>query len=424
MDDVDALKHPRSAALEALIERGFIEQVSDATAIDQALHAGRVTFYIGFDPTAASLHAGNLVCIMAMRILQRHGHRPVVLLGSGTARVGDPSGRSETRRMLDVDTIDAQVASIGRQFARFLQIGSGAPNDAIVVDNYDWLAPLRYIEFLRDIGVHFTVNRMIATKTYRERLDNEQPLSFLEFNYQLFQAYDFLHLYREHGCTMQLGGSDQWGNMVAGVELIRRIGGAEHGPAHCLTFPLLTTADGRKMGKSQRGAVWLGADQLSPFDYFQYWISCDDADVRKLLLIFTDLPVAEVDALCQVEGAELREVKQRLAFEATSMAHGREAAEQAQRAAAQAFGGGDDWSAVPAVQVGLEPIKLVDLVTHDAVKAFPSKRQARQRIESGAVRIDGEPRTDPNEELDPSRFPAEGLRLQSGKRCRYRITGG
>ncbi len=424
MDDVEALKHPRSDALAALVERGFVEQVSDAAAIDKALAEGMVTFYIGFDPTAPSLHAGNLVCIMAMRILQQHGHRPVVLLGSGTARVGDPSGRNETRKMLDEQTINAQVRSIGSQFRRFLHMDTGAENDAVVVDNHDWLGPLHYIEFLREVGVHFTVNRMIATKTYRERLDNEQPLSFLEFNYQLFQAYDFLHLYRDQGCTMQLGGSDQWGNMIAGVELIRRIGGGAHGPAHSLTFPLLTTADGRKMGKSERGAVWLGAEQLSPFDYFQYWVKCDDADVRKLLLTFTDLPVAEIDELCKVEGAQLRDVKRRLAFEATRMAHGDDAAERARTAAAQAFGGGDDWSAVPAVKVGREPIKLVDLVTHPSVKAFPSKRQARQRIESGAVRIDGEPRTTPNEDLNPADFPDEGLRLQAGKRCRFRIQSG
>ena len=424
MDDATTLEHPRSAALAALCERGLVEQVSDAAAIDQALQGGPVTFYIGFDPTATSLHAGNLVCIMAMRILQQHGHRPVVLLGGGTARVGDPSGRSETRRLLDEQTIDAQVASIGRQLAHFLPMDRGEPNDAIVVDNQQWLAPLHYIEFLRDVGVHFTVNRMIATKTYRERLDHEQPLSFLEFNYQLFQAYDFLHLYREHGCTLQMGGSDQWGNMVAGVELIRRIGGGEHGPAHCLTFPLLTTADGRKMGKSERGAVWLDPEQTSPFEYFQYWVSCDDADVRKLLLIFTDLPVAEIDALCRAEGAQLRAVKQRLAFEATRLAHGHEAAQQAQQASVQAFGGGDDWSAVPAAHVGTEPIKLVDLVTHDAVKAFPSKRQARQRIESGAVKLDGEVRSDPNEELRPASFPAEGLRLQAGRRCRFRLLPG
>lgn len=424
MDDIEALKHPRSDALAALVERGFVEQTSDAAAIDKALAEGMVTFYIGFDPTAPSLHVGNLVCIMAMRILQQHGHRPVVLLGSGTARVGDPSGRSETRKMLDEATIEAQVRSIGTQFGQFLHMDTGADNDAVVVDNHSWLGPLHYIEFLRDIGVHFTINRMIATKTYRERLDNEQPLSFLEFNYQLFQAYDFLHLYRTQGCTMQLGGSDQWGNMVAGVELIRRIGGGQHGPAQCLTFPLLTTADNRKMGKSERGAVWLGAEQLSPFDYYQYWISCDDSDVRKLLLIFTDLPREEIDQLCQRQGAELREVKTRLAFEATRMAHGEQAATQAQQAAAQAFGGGDDWSAVPAVHVGHSPIKLVDLVTHEAVKAFPSKRQARQRIESGAVKLDGQPRTDPGQELRPDEFPAEGLRLQAGKRCRFRILRG
>ncbi|MCH9681585.1 MAG: tyrosine--tRNA ligase [Deltaproteobacteria bacterium] len=424
MDDVEALKHPRSRALQALVERGFVEQVSDAAAIDTALAEGMVTFYIGFDPTAASLHVGNLVCIMAMRILQQHGHRPVVLLGGGTARIGDPSGRNETRKILDDDTVSAQVASIGEHFGHFLHMNTGAPNDAIVVDNHDWLSPLHYIEFLRDIGVHFTVNRMISTKTYRERLDNEQPLSFLEFNYQLFQAYDFLHLYREHGVTVQLGGSDQWGNMVAGVELIRRIGGANQGPAHCLTFPLLTTADGRKMGKSERGAVWLSAKHLSAFDYYQYWVSCDDADVRKLLLTYTDLPADEIDGLCKAEGAQLRDVKRRLAFEATRMAHGEDAAQQAERAAKQAFGGGDDWSAVPAVSIDAAPIKLVDLVTHEAVKAFPSKRQARQRIESGAVKVDGQPRTDPNEELAGDDFPAQGLRLQAGKRCRFRVMVG
>lgn len=424
MDDVQALEHPRSEALAALVERGFVEQMSDVAAIDQALAEGMVTFYIGFDPTAPSLHVGNLVCIMAMRVLQRYGHKPVVLLGSGTARVGDPSGRSETRRMLDEATIDDQVKSISRHFGQFLHMDTGKDNDAVVVDNQQWLGKLGYIDFLRDIGVHFTVNRMIATKTYRERLDNEQPLSFIEFNYQLFQAYDFLHLYREHGCTVQLGGSDQWGNMVAGVELIRRIGGGDHGPAHCFTFPLLTTADGRKMGKSERGAVWLHAEQLSPFDYFQYWVSCDDADVRKLLLTFTDLPTAEIDALCKAEGAELRKVKQRLAFEATRLAHGEEVAQKAQTAAAQAFGDGDDWSAVPAVTIASDSIRLVDLVTHDDVKAFPSKRQARQRIEGGAVKIDGEARTDPNEALDPTQFPAEGLRLQAGKRRRFRVLGG
>ena len=415
---------PKSPALAALAARGFVEQASDAAQIDADFAAGMVTFYIGFDPTATSLHAGNLVCLMAMRLLQQRGHRPVVLVGGGTARIGDPSGRSETRKMMDEATIDGNVAAIGSQLRRFLDFDPSKPNHAVYVDNAQWLCAQKYISFLRDVGVHFTVNRMIATKTYRERLDNEQPLSFLEFNYQLLQAYDFLHLYREHACTMQLGGSDQWGNMIAGVELIRRVGEAESGPAHCLTFPLLTMSDGRKMGKTERGAVWLDPEQLSPFDYYQYWVSCDDRDVRKLLLVFTDVEVDEVDELCKAEGAALREVKARLAYEATKICHGEEAAEQARTAAVQAFGGSEDWSAVPAVTVPAEPIKLIDLVVHDEIKAFSSKRQARQRIESGAVKIDGTAQLDPGYEFAPGDFPNEGLRLQAGKKCRFRVLMG
>lgn len=414
---------PSSPALAALAERGFIEQMSDPAAIDEALGKGSVTYYIGFDPTARSLHAGSLVPIMAMRLLQRFGHRPIVLLGGGTARVGDPSGRSETRRLLDEATIDTNVRAIGAQFGRFLHFDTGADNDAVWVDNAEWLLKQRYIEFLREVGVHFTVNRMIATKTYRERLDNEQPLSFLEFNYQLLQAYDFLHLYRTRGCTMQLGGSDQWGNMIAGVELIRRVTAHERGPAYCTTFPLLTTADGRKMGKTERGAVWLDPELTSPFDYYQYWIGCDDRDVRKLLLMFTDLPVAEIDVLCRLQGAELRTAKAKLAFEATSLAHGEDEARRAEVAAAQAFGGSEDWSAVPAVFVPAERIRLLDLVV-DHVEAFASKRQARQRIESGAVRIDGEVCTDPNRELAREAFPDGTLRLQAGKKTRFRVLLG
>lgn len=421
---VDEVIDGKSPALAALAARGFVEQVSDAPAVDAELGAGMVTFYIGFDPTASSLHVGNLVCIMAMRILQRLGHRPIVLVGGGTARIGDPSGRTETRRMMDGATIDRNVAAIGRQLRRFLSFDESQPNAAVYVDNAPWLCAQKYIEFLRDVGVHFTVNRMIATKTYRERLDNEQPLSFLEFNYQLLQAYDFLHLYRTHACTLQLGGSDQWGNMIAGVELIRRVGELAHGPAHCLTFPLLTMADGRKMGKTERGAVWLDPEQVSPFDYFQYFVSCDDRDVRKLLLIFTDLPVEEVDALCRAEGADLRSVKARLALEATRICHGEEAAAGAAAAAVQAFGGSDDWSAVPAVVVPAEPIRLLDLVVHDEIKAFASKRQARQRIESGAVKIDGRPVLDPAQLFEPSGFPEEGLRLQAGKKTRFRVLMG
>jgi len=414
----------RSKALQVLAERGFVEQLSDGPAIDAALADGSVKFYIGFDPTAQSLHVGNLVCVMAMRLLQRHGHTPIVLVGGGTARIGDPSGRSETRKMLDAQTIDDNVVRIGNLLRPYLDFDEANPNHAVLVDNGEWLNAQRYVEFLRDVGVHFTVNRMIAAKTYRDRLDSELPLSFLEFNYQLLQAYDFLHLYREHGCTLQLGGSDQWGNMVSGVELIRRATDLPRGHAHCLTWPLLTMSDGRKMGKTQRGAVWISAEHLPPFDYYQYWISCDDRDVRKLMLIFTDIPTEEVDALCEAEGAALREVKARLAFEATTIAHGAEAAGQAQRAAKQAFGGGEDWSAVPSVTLPSAPIKLIDLVVHDTIKAFASKRQARQRIESGAVKINGAVHKDPAAELTAESFGEDGLKLQAGKKCRFLVRLG
>lgn len=410
-----------SAALRTLAERGLLEQLSDAQAIDDDLGSGMVTFYAGFDPTASSLHAGHLWGIMAMRLLQEQGHKPIVLVGGGTARIGDPSGRSEMRKMLDEATLDANVAAIGRQFARFLDFDPARPNAAVLIDNASWLVGKRYIDFLREVGVHFTVNRMIATKTYRDRLDNEQPLSFLEFNYQLLQAYDFLHLYHQASCTIQLGGSDQWGNMVAGVELIRRVSDRDLGPAHCLTWPLLTMADGRKMGKTERGAVWLDPALLSPFDYYQYWIGCDDRDVRKLLRVFTALPLEEIDALTALEGAELNRAKQRLAFEATAMAHGEDEARKAEEAARQAFGGSEDWSAVPAVELSSTAIKLLDLVVDEPIKAFGSKRQAKQRIESGAVRIDGEICKDPYRELRGEDFTDRTLRLQAGKRCRFRV---
>lgn len=400
---------PRSAALRELALRGFVEQCSDVAAIDEALAAGPVTFYIGYDPTAPSLHVGNLVCIMAMRRLQQLGHRPIVVLGSGTARIGDPSGKSEMRRMLDEPTIERHVARIAAHFDSYLDMSQG-----LAIDNWSWLGKLGWLEVLRDIGPHFTVNRMIATKTYRERLDAEEPLSFLEFNYQLLQAYDFARLYREHGCTLQLGGSDQWGNIIAGVELIRRLG---LGAAHCLTFPLLTVADGKKMGKTEKGAVWLAPDMCSAFDYYQFWISCDDRDVRRLLGTFTDLPLDEIDELCKAEGAALRDVKARLAFEATKLRDGEAVAEQARAAAKQAFGGGDDWSAVPEVHIDGAPMKLIDLVVHASVAAFKSKREARERIEGGGVRLDGAPITAPDHMVGTGM-----VRLQAGKKLRLRVT--
>lgn len=428
---------PSSAALRALAERGFIEQVSDFTGLDTALGAGMVTFYIGYDPTAPSLHVGNLVTMMGMRLLQKHGHRPIVVLGSGTARIGDPTGRSDTRRILSDSQIAVHVASIRKQFGRLIDFDTNRPNDALLFDNYDWLAGLGYIEFLRDIGRHFTVNRMIAAKTYRDRLEAELPLSFLEFNYQLVQAYDFHWLYRNRGCTMQAGGADQWGNMIAGVELIRRIradalrsdGGlepeSEPDQVHCLTFPLLVTADGSKMGKTAKGAVWLDPELVSPFDYYQFWINCDDEVLGKALRTFTDVPLEQITELTGRRGRELNEAKALLAFEATRILHGDEAAEHARRGTAQAFGSGEDWSALPLVELPLASISLLDLVVHEQIGGFKSKRDARERIKSGAVKLDGEPVTDPAEAIESSRSGPEGLRLQIGpkKRLRVRLSG-
>ena len=419
---------PSSQALATLLGRGYVEQVSAPEALDAALAERPLTFYIGFDPTASSIHAGHLVQLMTMRVLQQAGHRPICLMGGGTARVGDPTGKSETRKLLDAEQIAANTASMARVFGRFLNFDSSAPNAAKMVDNADWLLGLNYVEFLRDIGRHFTVNRMIAAKTYRERLENEQALSFLEFNYQLLQAYDFLHLHRSEDVVLQCGGSDQWGNIIAGIELIRRVrhadGLEEKDDVFCLTTPLLTTSDGKKMGKTERGALFLDPDRVSPYDYYQYWINCDDRDVAKLMRLYTELPLDEIEAITAFEGRDLNPAKQKLAFEATSMAHGPEDARRAQAASNQAFGTGDDWSALPCIQLEESEIKLVDLVVHDLVKGFKSKREARQRIESGAVRIDGEPVIDPMQSITASNGGEDGVHLQVGKKSRYRIAFG
>ncbi len=414
---------PRSPALARFLGRGYFEQASDFAAIDAAMATGMVTFYVGYDPTGASLHAGHLVQIMAMRVLQQCGHKPIVIVGGGTAMIGDPSGKSEARKLLTTAEIDANAAALRTQLGRFLHFDSGAANDAVMLNNADWLLGLHYIEFLREIGRHFTVNRMIAVKTYRDRLDAEIPLSFLEFNYQLLQAYDFLHLYLHHGCTLQFGGSDQWGNMVAGIELIRRMtADTDAPPAQCLTLPLLTCADGKKMGKTERGAVWLDADRLSPFEYYQYWVGCDDRDVAKYLRTFTELPLETITELTQADGVALNAAKARLAYEATRLLHGDAAAETAATAARQAFGGGEDWSAVPELTITTPEIRLVDLVTHPDLDAFKSKREARQRIEAGAVKLNSTVCQDPNFLVTPSQTEDPTIRLQAGKKTRVRVT--
>src|SRR6058998_3055209 len=311
----------KSSLMRLLAERGYIHQVTDAAALDALAEKETVTAYIGFDATAPSLHVGNLVSIMMLRRLQQAGHKPIVLMGGGTTKVGDPSGKDESRKLLTAETIDANIASIRRVFEHFLTFGDG-PTDAILVNNADWLDKLEYIDFLRDVGPHFTINRMLTFDSVRLRLDREQPLTFLEFNYMILQAYDFLELSRRVSCRVQLGGSDQWGNIVNGIELARRIDGTE---IYGVTSPLITTSDGAKMGKTAAGAVWLNANLLSPYDYWQFWRNTADADVGRFLRLFTDLPLEEIAALESLQGAEINDAKIVLATEATTLLHGRDA---------------------------------------------------------------------------------------------------
>ncbi|WP_164156777.1 tyrosine--tRNA ligase, partial [Sandarakinorhabdus rubra] len=329
--------------LRRLEARGFIHQITDAGALDAAAGGGVITAYVGFDCTAPSLHIGNLVSIMMLRHLQQSGHKPIVLMGGGTTKIGDPSGKDEARQLLGDAQINANMASIRRIFERFLTFGDG-PTDAVMVNNDEWLSGLAYIPFLRDVGRHFSINRMLTFDSVRLRLEREQPLSFLEFNYMIFQAYDYLELNRRFGCALQMGGSDQWGNIVNGTDLIRRIEGRE---AFGLTTPLITRADGAKMGKTAQGAVWLHEDQLPTFDYWQFWRNTHDADVGRFLRLFTDLPEAEIARLEALEGAEINTAKAVLATEATALCRGRAAAEAAAETARTTFAEGGAGEALP-----------------------------------------------------------------------------
>jgi len=326
---------PKSDFLRVLQERGYIHQITDAEALDAALAAGVVTAYVGYDCTADSLHIGHLISIMMLRWLQKTGHRPITLMGGGTTKVGDPTDKDQQRPLLTDEVINANLASIKGTFERFLRFGDG-PNDAVMVNNADWLERLGYVEFLREYGVHFTINRMLTFDSVKLRLEREQPLSFLEFNYMLMQATDFLELHRRFGCALQMGGSDQWGNIVNGVELVRRMDQAQ---AFGLTTPLLTTSSGEKMGKTVGGAVWLNAERLSPYDYWQMWRNTEDADVGRFLKLFTELPLDEIGRLATLKGSEINEAKKVLANEATALLHGRPAAEAAAAAAKAAAEG-------------------------------------------------------------------------------------
>jgi len=371
----------RSSLLKLLDERGYIHQLTDASALDALAAKQVVPGYIGFDATAPSLHVGSLLQIMLLRRMQQTGHKPIVLMGGGTTKVGDPSGKDESRKLLTHEEIDANIAGIRRVFERFLTFGDG-PADAILVNNADWLDTLEYIPFLREVGKHFTINRMLTFDSVRLRLDREQPLTFLEFNYMILQAYDFLELSRRVGCRIQLGGSDQWGNIVNGMELTRRIDGTE---VFGITSPLITTADGAKMGKTASGAVWLNADLLSPYDYWQFWRNTADSDVGRFLRLFTDMPVEEIARLEGLDGSEINQAKAVLATETTAMLHGRDAAIAAERTARQTFEGGGAGEDLPRLSVA-GGMNIAHALT--AIGFTPSNKEAKRKIAEGAVRLD------------------------------------
>jgi len=379
----------KSSLLRLLDERGYIHQLTDADGLDALAQRQVVPGYIGFDATAPSLHVGSLVQIMMLRRLQQTGHKPVVVMGGGTTRIGDPTGRDESRKMLSDETIEANIASIRAVFARLLDFGDG-PTGAIMVNNQDWLGKLGYIELLQEVGTHFTINRMLTFDSVRLRLEREQPMTFLEFNYMILQGYDFRHLCRENGVRLQMGGSDQWGNIVNGVELTRRMDGME---VFGLTTPLLTKADGSKMGKTASGAVWLNESQLPAYDFWQYWRNTDDRDVGRFLRLFTDLPLEEIARLEALEGAEINQAKIVLANEVTRLVRGEEAARSAEATAAQTFAGGGLGEDLPVLAVPAEGIRLGAACT--AVGFTASNGEAKRKIAEGAVRIDDEPVTDP-----------------------------
>ena len=395
-----------SSLLKLLDERGYIHQLTDAAALDALAGRQVVPGYIGFDATAPSLHVGNLVSIMLLRRLQQAGHKPIVVMGGGTTKVGDPSGKDESRKLLTEDNIAANIASIRRCFERFLTFGDG-PSDAVMVNNDDWLGGLEYIPFLREVGRHFTINRMLTFESVKLRLDREQPLTFLEFNYMILQAYDFLELSRRVGCRLQLGGSDQWGNIVNGIELARRIDGTE---LYGVTTPLITTADGAKMGKTAAGAVWLNADLLSPYDYWQFWRNTQDADVGRFLRLFTDVALDEIARLESLSGAEVNQAKIVLATEATALLHGREAATAAADTARETFAGGGAGESLPTLSLA-GGMTVAQALT--ALGFTSSNGEAKRKVAEGAVRLDDVTVNDPGLMLAPSDDP---LKLSLGKK--------
>ncbi|MDX8348763.1 tyrosine--tRNA ligase [Cognatiyoonia sp. IB215446] len=405
--------HPKSDFIAVMMERGFLADCTDYQGLDEALSAGVVPAYIGYDATAKSLHVGHLMNIMVLRWLQKTGHKPITLMGGGTTKVGDPSFRSEERPLLDDAAIQANIDGMQTVFARYLRYGDG-PADAIMLNNAQWLDDLNYLSFLRDIGRHFSVNRMLSFESVKSRIDREQSLSFLEFNYMILQAYDFLELNRRYGCLLQMGGSDQWGNIVNGIDLTRRVAEKE---IYGLTTPLLTTSDGRKMGKSQGGAVWLNGDMLSPYEFWQFWRNTTDADTGKFLKLFTELPIEECDRLGALEGSEINEAKIILANAVTSLLHGAEAAQAAEATAREVFEKGGVGDGLPTLTLSAEElgdgISVVQLLVRSGLAG--SGKEAKRLIAENGARLNDAPLKDAGLFMDAAAL-AEPVKLSAGKK--------
>ncbi len=405
----------KSDFLRILSERGFIHQVSEPEALDALAASSRVTGYIGFDCTAPSLHVGSLLPIMMLYWMQQTGHRPIALMGGGTTRVGDPSGKDESRKILTDADIADNLKGIQAIFSKFLKFGNG-PGDALMANNADWLNTLNYIDFLRDVGRHFSVNRMLSFESVKLRLDRQQELSFLEFNYMILQAYDFVELFKRHKCVLQMGGSDQWGNIVSGIDLGRRMANAQ---LFALTSPLITTSSGAKMGKTAAGAVWLNADRVSPYDYWQFWRNTEDSDVERFLKLFTILPLGEISRLGALKGAEVNEAKKVLATEATAMVHGRAAADEAANTARQTFEEGALAETLPTFEIPRADLEkgLGVLTANMQVQFVSSTSEARRQIKGGGIKVNDAIVTDEKMVLTPKDLTPEGvIKLSLGKK--------
>ena len=405
----------KSDFLKIMTERGFVHQCSDSDGLDALAQRGEIIAYVGYDCTAPSLHVGSLISIMMLAWLQKSGGKPIALMGGGTTRVGDPSGKDETRQLRTVAEIDANKNGIKRVFSNFLSFGDGK-SDALMVDNAEWLAPLNYIDFLRDVGRHFSVNRMLTMDSARLRLDREQELSFIEFNYMLLQAYDFVELNRRYGCNVQMGGSDQWGNIVTGIDLGRRMGVKEQ--LFALTCPLLTTASGAKMGKTATGAVWLNEEQLSVYDYWQFWRNTEDADVERFLKLFTMLPLDEIAKLAALGGAEINEAKKRLATEATALVHGRAKAEAAAETARKTFEQGALATDLPTIDIARADLDSGLGILTAFVKAglVASNSEARRQIQGGGLKVNDAPVTSDKSVLKTTDAESGVIKLSLGKK--------